>query len=837
MSRLLLALLFGAATMSAAVSDPVVALRALSGQQDQQVSAMTLDRNGNVVVAGWTTATLDNMPSGGAASTKGGGSDGFIACLTPDLKTVLAFTYVGGDSADAVHGLAIAPSGEIWVTGTTRSTNLPVTPTKGGRLNANGDAFVLKYSSDLKNVTGGRYFAGDQTDEALSITCTVQNTAVVCGRTRSSSGLPDPGGNDRSANGGWDGFITTIAMNGADVDMFTFFGGNGDDELTTVATDATGTIAAAGITTSNDLETFPRKTLVWVDDGGKGGGQWKEVGSNAFDVDYNGGTSDAVVVKLQGDGTLVFTTYLGGSGVETPRRALLDGDGNVVITGTTTSANFPLPEAGTSEFGGGTDIFLASISTDGVRQRIGRFIGGDGDDAAGDLSLDATGRAVIIGRTSSSNLNNIGVGSSITSSGAVDGLLCIVSNNDVAFFTTFGWNRDDMPTAIVRDARGDCYIAGNTASDLPGHTAIGPMDAFVMKRVFGLLDFKTPTTTAPLCTGASVSLTWTTSEIPTTATFDVQVSLDGGETWSPLVVATKTRSYTWLVPAAPASGTIHVRIVSSHGHVATPGGPYVVAASPIIAVHPSPGTYCPASRIELSTVLASGGAATYQWRKNGVNIDGATNATFVIASATEADAADYDVVITSGCGNVTSNIATIQVQAQPLITKQPVSVNVAEGAVVTLVVMAQGQQLRLQWMKNGVDIEGATSFNLILTNVNAEDQGDYACRVSSACGTTTSEPARVTVGTTSVQSDIDLHGVAIYPQPASAMITVTRDDGGADEARMVIRDLRGTVVATIEMPSSVRSVTVPVQHLASGTYSMEIMSTTRQTNRTILIAR
>lgn len=823
MSRLLLALLFGTTAMTAGVSDPIVALRALTGQQDQYISAMSLDRNGNVVVAGWTSAALDNMPSGGAAPTRAGGTDGFIACLTPDLKTVLAFTYVGGDSADAVHGMAVAPSGEIWVTGTTRSSNLPVTPNKGGRLNANGDAFVLKYSSDLKNVTGGRYLAGDQVDEALSISCTAQNTAVVCGRTRSSSGLPDPGGHDRSANGGWDGFITTIAMNGADVDMFTFYGGNGDDELTTVATDATGTICAAGTTTSNDLETFPRKTLVWVDDGGgRGGGSWKEVGNNAFDVDFNGGTSDAIVLKLQGDGTLLFATYLGGSGIETPRRALLDAEGNVVVAGTTTSANFPIPEAGTSAFGGGTDIFLASISTDGLRQRLGRFLGGDGDDAAGDMTFDATGRPIITGWTSSSDLTNVGVGSSASNAGAIEGLLCVVGTNDIAFFTTFGWNRDDMPTSLVRDARGDCYIAGATASDLPSHTANGPTDAFVMKRVFGLLDFKTPITAAPLCVGASVSLTWTTSDIPSTATFNVEASLDGGETWSPLVAATKARTYTWMVPAAPASGKIHVRVVSSHGHVATPGGPYDVSTAPTITEHPASGTYCPASRIELAPVLVSSDQATYQWRKNGVNIDGATGATLVIASATGSDAADYDVVITTPCGSVTSNAATIRVQAQPLITQQPASVNVAQGAVVTLVVMAEGEGLRLQWMKNGVDIDGATSFNLILTNVTAEDEGDYACKVSSACGTTTSETARVSVGTTSVMEH-DLSTFAtVSPLPASDHIAVHMSRTTGSPAHLLVRDLRGIVCASVHMDDATQQIAIPVTALATGSYRLEL---------------
>jgi hypothetical protein len=839
MSRYIIAMVMATSMAFAGVSNPIVALQTISGQNDQHITAMALDRNGNVVVAGWTSASIDSMPQGGAAPAKHAGVDGFIACLSPDLKTVIAFTYVGGDSNDMVHDLAVAPSGELWVAGTTRSTDLPVTAQKGGRANAHGDGFVLRYSSDLKRVTGGRYLAGDQTDEALGIAVTAQNTAVVCGRTRSTTGLPDPGGHDRSANGGWDGFMTTIAANGADVEMFTFYGGSGDDALTTIATNAEGTIAAAGTTSSNDVETVPRKTLVWVDDGGgRGGGSWKEVGNNAFDVDFNGGSSDVVVVKLQGDGTLVFSTYVGGTGADTPSRAVLDAEGNVVICGSTTSADFPIPEAGTSVFGGISDAFLCSISADGLRQRFGRYIGGAADDAATDLSIDAQGRAFVIGTTSSDDLGSIGVGASVIASGGVDGFLCIVGSTDISFFTAFGWNRDDGPAALVRDAAGDCYIAGASTSDLPGHTVNGPVDAFIIKRVFGVLDLRGPSpTAAPLCTGTGVNLTWTTNDIPASATYTIEMSADQGETWTSLVAGTKSRSHAWTVPAAPPSGRVRLRAVSSHGHVSLIDGSYDISSAPSVTQHPSSGTFCPSSRIELAPVLQSALHASYQWRRNGQPINGATTASLVIASATEADAGAYDVIVTTPCGSVTSNVATIRVQAQPLITRQPVSVNVAEGAVVTLVVMAEGQDLQMQWMKDGVDIEGATSFNLILTNVGAEDQGDYACRVSSACGTTTSETARVTVGTTSVQSDIDLHSAAIYPQPASAMITVTRDDGSADEARVVIRDLSGTVVATNDMPSSVWSLTIPIQHLASGTYSVEIRSNTRTTSRAIMIAR
>ena len=85
---------------------------------------------------------------------------------------------------------------------------------------------------------------------------------------------------------------------------------------------------------------------------------------------------------------------------------------------------------------------------------------------------------------------------------------------------------------------------------------------------------------------------------------------------------------------------------------------------------------------------------------------------YTLNNITAADAANYDVVITGTCGNLTSNIATLTVNTAPAITAQPVSLTQCEGTNATFTVTATGTGLTYQWRKNAVNIAGATNASL-----------------------------------------------------------------------------------------------------------------------------
>ncbi len=642
--------------------DPVVSAYAIHGAGNQEVTSMGIDKKGNVVVAGWTSSFDIVAPSNGASPTGAAGIDGFIACFDAGLTKLIAWTYIAGDSNEVVRSLAMSPLGDIWVTGETTSKNLPVSVPKGGKYSGTTDGFVLRYASDLSHVLAGMYISGSAEDRPLGIACNPQGNAYICGQTNSSTGFPTVAGFRRTPYGGRDGFVMSINRTGVDVETFTYVGGVSDDALTTIASDSLNNMVAAGWTSSNDVETFPVKTLVWVPDDSKcEGGYWAETGSNAFDVDYNGGSTDVLVTKYAPDGALIFTSYFGGSGEDRAKRILTYNDGRVMIVGTTRSKDMPVT---TSEdtYGGKADVFATAVSGDGTRIRTSVYFGGEGDDEAGDATWDPMGNPIITGTTTSSTIPVVGPGASAELKGRKDGFLAIVAATEVLFSTTFGWTGDDMPTAIVRNADGDCIIAGTTTSSFGGNNVGIGTDGFVLKWAFGTLVVRTPLAGATYCAGTNASIAWITDGIEKAATFNVDYSADAGQSWTNMAAGVKATSYSALVPAqAGTSGSIMFRVSSSHGHVAPSPASYMVKPQTLITMQPTSMSVDSGTTVTLQTE-ASGEGLTYQWQFNGVNIAGATSATYAITNVSKAQQGAYRCVIGSACGSLTGAIATVTVK-------------------------------------------------------------------------------------------------------------------------------------------------------------------------------
>ncbi len=140
----------------------------------------------------------------------------------------------------------------------------------------------------------------------------------------------------------------------------------------------------------------------------------------------------------------------------------------------------------------------------------------------------------------------------------------------------------------------------------------------------------------------------------------------------------------------------------------------------------------------LFTVEASSTTApTYQWRKNNVNVMGATAATYAIAAAQNSDEANYTVVVTSGSVSVTSSAAVLQVYPASvfippiIIIAQPLAQSIRAGESATFVVEVVGSATpSFQWQKNEVNIGGATSSTYPIASATAADAGTYRVVVS-----------------------------------------------------------------------------------------------------------
>ncbi|WBY53688.1 tail protein [Escherichia phage REP10] len=164
--------------------------------------------------------------------------------------------------------------------------------------------------------------------------------------------------------------------------------------------------------------------------------------------------------------------------------------------------------------------------------------------------------------------------------------------------------------------------------------------------------------------------------------------------------------------------------------------------TPEITQQPTNQTVNEGGTLTLSVIATN--ATGYQWKKDGSDIPSATNATYSKSGVLPADAGSYTCVVTGAGGSVTSNAATVTVNALPVITQQPTNQDITEGDTLTLNVVATGAT-GYQWKKGEEVIPDATAATYTKEGATADDAGSYTCVVTGAGGSVTSNAATVTV--------------------------------------------------------------------------------------------
>jgi hypothetical protein len=170
-----------------------------------------------------------------------------------------------------------------------------------------------------------------------------------------------------------------------------------------------------------------------------------------------------------------------------------------------------------------------------------------------------------------------------------------------------------------------------------------------------------------------------------------------------------------------------------------------IQEQPEIITGPSSQTVCAGQNVTFTVNAGVTTGVTYQWRKDGTNIAGATSSSYTITGTVAGDAGNYDVVISGTCTPpVTSAAATLTINALPAITAQPVaSQAICEGSAANFSVTATGTGLTYQWKKNGVDISGANANTYSIASSSASDAGTYTVVVSGTCSPSVTSTASI----------------------------------------------------------------------------------------------
>jgi len=175
-----------------------------------------------------------------------------------------------------------------------------------------------------------------------------------------------------------------------------------------------------------------------------------------------------------------------------------------------------------------------------------------------------------------------------------------------------------------------------------------------------------------------------------------------------------------------------------------------LAVNPIttISTQPIAVTQCAGTNASFTVAAAGTGTLTYQWKKGANNITGATTATLNLNNITAADAANYSVVVTGTCGNVTSTAVALTVNPLTTITTQPTALTQCPGTNATFSVVAAGTgTLSYQWKKAGANILGAINDSYTINNIGASDVASYTVEITGTCGSVTSNAAALALNT------------------------------------------------------------------------------------------
>ena len=513
------------------VIDPILSYSTYLGGSNVDFSnSIAVASDGTAFIAGGTLSS--DFPTAHALQPNAGGpndfpKDAFVAKLSADGSTLLYSTYLGGSEQDVANGIAVDDAGDAYVTGTTLSPDFPATPGSfntlcggdgkcGATFNPNGlvveNGFITKLNPAGSAIDYSGFIGEYENVSCQSIAVDPNQIAYVTGSVE-ANGMPTvtitppatppppfPGAppgtlgfRQTFGGGATDAFVVKISKTGTTILYWSYLGGSNEDIGYGIAADGAADAYVTGLTYSSDFPVL-----------------------NSVQTTY-GGAGDAFFSKLSttasGASSLLYSTYIGGSGLDQGNGVVVDSSGNGYVVGITNSVASSLgftPPAGAVQPNCDVppspapppvpstcqgDAFVGKLNPSQVGAAsivYFTYLGGTLADEGAGIAVDSSGNAYIVGSTVSRDFpTTMPVFQPTYGGGNADAFVTKLdpAGSALLYSTYLGGSNTESGNGIAVDTSGSAYVTGQTCSlDFPLSNPFqgapgGNCDAFVSKIV------------------------------------------------------------------------------------------------------------------------------------------------------------------------------------------------------------------------------------------------------------------------------------------------------------------------------------------------------------------
>lgn len=333
--------------------------------------------DGNIAFTGYSQDVNLPTTAGCFQSSFGGQMDCFVGKITPN-GNLLWLTYFGKTGSDLAYDVSCDPFNNLFIGGTTTSTNLYVTASSFQQtFGGNTDAFIAKFSS-----TGAfrwcSYYGGNGSEDIHALTSDVNGNVIGSGGTFSFNLYTTTACLQPSKDAGMDCYILKLDSVGNEV-FATYLGGNSQDDAFGLATDGAGGVYISGQTASTNFTVTASATQTNI-----------------------AGMSDIYFAKLSPTGSMIYSTFLGGTDNEFVSRMKFYNN-KLYVYGITSSSNIPM--YGTPNYSvlpGAQSLIIYRFTTSGMPDFSTYFGSVNGTDYANDISVK-NNHLFFCGKSSSAN--------------------------------------------------------------------------------------------------------------------------------------------------------------------------------------------------------------------------------------------------------------------------------------------------------------------------------------------------------------------------------------------------------------------------------------------------